>query len=145
MPIYYIYSLRLPLTIRPTFTVIPSNSGYNKMTDNKQMNDGVKMAKGDIPSTHASPIHNNPGVNIEPPINNLEEEDDDPLAWDRCAVCRTRGHYQHMFHCDDCEEAFHPGCLARRSPRNHGDPRFTSFTCKQCLDRARRAKRSRHE
>lgn len=145
MPTYYIYYLRLPLTEHPAIPTIPSNSDHNKMATNKDMKDEVKEEKEDIPSPHTSPQHRNPEVNIEQPPINLGEEENDPLAWDKCAVCRTRGNYRHMFHCDGCEEAFHPGCLARRSPRNHDDPRFTSFTCRRCRDQERRVKRSRLE
>ena len=145
MPTYYIYYLRLPLTEHPAVPIILSNSDYNYMATNKIIKDEVKEEREDIPSPHPSPQHRNPEIHNEPPPINPREDEDNPLAWDRCAICRSRGNYRHMFHCDGCEEAFHPGCLARKSPRNHDDSRFTSFTCRSCLDQERRAKLSRHE
>ena len=145
MPTYYKYSFRLLLTEHPAITTITSNPKYDTMAKNKQVKDGIKSEQDNVKPPQAHIHHEDPEVNIMLPINRPERDDDHPLAWDRCAICRSRGNYRHMFHCDGCEEAFHPGCLARRSPRNHGDPRFISFTCRRCRDQERRTKRSRHE
>ena len=137
MPVYYIYFLRLPLTIHQPY-ISPSNPHSHEMSDH--VNDEVILLKDDTPLPPTLLPHQGPEV-----ARHNSNKEGDPLAWDRCAICKLRGYSPQMFHCDDCEEAFHPGCSARRSPRNHHDPRFQSFTCKQCLDHARRIHKASHD
>lgn len=56
----------------------------------------------------------------------------DPMAMDKCPRCDTRGNTKEMFHCEGCEEAFHPSCVSRIRPKGTKDPRLETYVCPQC-------------
>ncbi|XP_078165505.1 uncharacterized protein LOC144560201 [Carex rostrata] len=58
-----------------------------------------------------------------------DSQNDLPTGGIQCTVCQEVGKYEWLFHCNHCQDSYHPLCVCSNTYQGSRDPRYNSWIC----------------
>ncbi|XP_078161083.1 uncharacterized protein LOC144556569 [Carex rostrata] len=58
-----------------------------------------------------------------------DSQNDSPTGGIQCTVCQEVGKYEWLFHCNHCQDSYHPLCVCSDTYQGSRDPRYNSWIC----------------